>query len=142
MTQQQIQIIQDCIPILQKNGLNLTKEFYKVMFNDYPEVKPMFNMEKQESEEQPKALAMAILMAAKNIENLDNIKSFVEKVGVTHLKLGVKKEHYPIVGACLLKAIKNLLNPDDETLKAWESAYSKISQFYIKIEEDLSHKSF
>ncbi len=60
MTQEQIQIIKDCVPILQKNGEDLTKEFYKVMFNDYPEVKPMFNMEKQASGEQPKALAMAI----------------------------------------------------------------------------------
>lgn len=41
MTQEQIQIIKDCVPILQKNGEDLTKEFYKVMFNDYPEVKPM-----------------------------------------------------------------------------------------------------
>ncbi|EIA63401.1 flavohemoprotein, partial [Campylobacter coli 1091] len=63
MTQEQIQIIKDCVPILQKNGEDLTKEFYKIMFNDYPEVKPMFNMEKQASGEQPKALAMAILMA-------------------------------------------------------------------------------
>lgn len=64
MTQEQIQIIKDCVPILQKNGEDLTKEFYKIMFNDYPEVKPMFNMEKQASGEQPKALAMAILMAS------------------------------------------------------------------------------
>lgn len=65
MTQEQIQIIKDCVPILQKNGEDLTKEFYKVMFNDYPEVKPMFNMEKQASGEQPKALAMAILWQLK-----------------------------------------------------------------------------
>ncbi|HEF9432100.1 TPA: single-domain globin Cgb, partial [Campylobacter coli] len=87
MTQEQIQIIKDCVPILQKNGEDLTKEFYKVMFNDYPEVKPMFNMEKQASGEQPKALAMAILMAAKNIENLENMRSFVDKVAITHTKL-------------------------------------------------------
>ncbi|EDD1736036.1 globin, partial [Campylobacter coli] len=28
MTQEQIQIIKDCVPILQKNGEDLTKEFY------------------------------------------------------------------------------------------------------------------
>ena len=44
MTQEQIQIIKDCVPILQKNGEDLTKEFYKRISNDYPEVKPMFNM--------------------------------------------------------------------------------------------------
>lgn len=94
MTQEQIQIIKDCVPILQKNGEDLTKEFYKVMFNDYPEVKPMFNMEKQASGEQPKALAMAILMAAKNIENLENMRSFVDKVAITHTKLNGESPTY------------------------------------------------
>ncbi|MBZ7951315.1 single-domain globin Cgb [Campylobacter sp. LH-2024] len=137
MTQEQIRIIKDCIPILQKNGEELTKEFYKIMFNDYPEVKSMFNMEKQISEEQPKALAMAILIAAKNIDDLEKMRSFVDKVAITHVKLGVKEEHYPIVGTCLLKAIKSLLNPDEATLKAWEVAYNKIAKFYIDIEKTL-----
>ncbi|EAJ6575890.1 single-domain globin Cgb [Campylobacter jejuni] len=130
MTKEQIQIIKDCVPILQKNGEDLTNEFYKIMFN----------MEKQISGEQPKALAMAILMAAKNIENLENMRSFVDKVAITHVNLGVKEEHYPIVGACLLKAIKNLLNPDEATLKAWEVAYGKIAKFYIDIEKKLYDK--
>ncbi|MBZ7943699.1 single-domain globin Cgb [Campylobacter sp. RM13744] len=137
MTQEQIQIIKDCIPILQKNGEELTKEFYKIMFNDYPEVKSMFNMEKQISGEQPKALAMAILIAAKNIDDLEKMRSFVDKVAITHVKLGVKEEHYPIVGTCLLKAIKSLLNPDEAALKAWEVAYNKIAKFYIDIEKTL-----
>lgn len=137
MTQEQIQIIKDCIPILQKNGEELTKEFYKIMFNDYPEVKSMFNMKKQISGEQPKALAMAILIAAKNIDDLEKMRSFVDKVAITHVKLGVKEEHYPIVGTCLLKAIKSLLNPDEATLKAWEVAYNKIAKFYIDIEKTL-----
>lgn len=32
MTKEQIQIIKDCVPILQKNGEDLTNEFYKIMF--------------------------------------------------------------------------------------------------------------
>ncbi|MCW1360808.1 single-domain globin Cgb [Campylobacter sp. US33a] len=140
MTQEQIKIIKDCVPILQKSGEDLTKEFYKILFSDYPEVKPMFNMEKQASGEQPKALAMAILMAAKNVENLENMRNFVDKIAITHVNLGVKEEHYPIVGICLLKAIKNLLNPSEEVLKAWEIAYEKIAKFYIDIEKNLYEK--
>lgn len=140
MTKEQIKIIKDCVPILQKNGEDLTKEFYRILFSDYPEVKPMFDMEKQASGEQPKALAMAILMAAKNVENLENMRNFVDKIAITHVNLGVKEEHYPIVGNCLLKAIKNLLNPSEEVLKAWEIAYGKIAQFYIDIEKKLYEK--
>lgn len=137
MTKEQIKIIKDYAIILQKDGVLLSSEFYKIMFNDYPWIKDMFNMQKQLSKEQPKALANAILMAAKNIDNLENIRSFVDKIAITHVKLGVKKEHYPIVGACLLKAIKNLFNPDEATIQAWELAYKKIADFYISIEKKL-----
>ncbi len=41
MTKEQIAIIKECVPILQKNGESLTKEFYRVLFETYPEVKPM-----------------------------------------------------------------------------------------------------
>ncbi|EAJ2306887.1 single-domain globin Cgb [Campylobacter coli] len=141
MTKEQIQIIKDSVPILQKNGADLTTEFYKTLFNDYPEVKPMFNMEKQISGKQPKALAMGILMAAKNIQNLENMRSFVDEVAITHVALGVKEEHYPIVGACLLKTIKVVLNADETTLKAWEEAYKAIAQFYIDIEKEIYAKA-
>lgn len=140
MTKEQFRIIKDCVPILQNNGEDLTKEFYRILFETYPEVKPMFNMNKQASGEQPKALASAILMAAKNIENLENTRKFVDKVAVTHVNLNVKEEHYPLVGECLLKAIKNLLNPSDEVLKAWELAYGEIANFYIGIEKKLYAK--
>ncbi|AJC88408.1 single-domain globin Cgb [Campylobacter insulaenigrae] len=141
MTKEEIQIIKDCVPILQQNGEVLTREFYKIMFEEYPQVKPMFNMDKQNSGEQPKALALAILTAAKNIENLENMRSFVDKVAITHTNLNVKEEHYPIVGACLLKAIKVILNADDTTLKAWEKAYGIIAKFYIDIEKEIYAKN-
>lgn len=137
MTQEQIQIVQNCIPILKSNGEDLTKEFYKILFSTYPEVKSMFDMEKQENGKQPKALALAILTAAQNIQNLENMKNFVDKVAITHTNLNVKPKHYPLVGECLLKAIKNVLNADDQTLKAWEKAYEKIAKFYIDIEEKI-----
>ncbi len=54
------------------------------MFEQNPEVKPLFNMNKQESEEQPKALAMAILAVAQNIDNLEAIKPVVNRIGVIH----------------------------------------------------------
>lgn len=40
MIQEQIQIIKDCV-YFTKNEEDLTKEFYKIMFNDYPKIKPI-----------------------------------------------------------------------------------------------------
>lgn len=137
LTQEELQIIKDTIPVLKKDGENITKLFYKILFEKYPEVRPMFNMDKQASGAQPKALAMAVLNAAQNIENLENTKNFVHKIGITHTNLNVKAEHYPLVGECLLLAIKESLGVGEDVLKAWEKAYTKIANYYIEIEKEI-----
>ena len=55
LNQKTIDIIKSTVPVLKEHGLEITKTFYKTMFANNPEVKEMFNMDKQESGEQPKA---------------------------------------------------------------------------------------
>ena len=45
-------------------------------------------------------------------------------------------EHYPLVGECLLIAIKEVLQDaaSDEVIEAWGKAYGAIADFYINIE--------
>ncbi|STQ85517.1 bacitracin resistance protein BacA [Helicobacter muridarum] len=143
LDKQTIEIVQSTIPVLKTHGETITKEFYNILFSEYPHVKGMFDLEKQKNGKQPKALAMAILNAAMNIDKLENIRKQVESIGKTHVKLNVQKEHYPIVGACLIKAIKNVLQDQatDEILQAWEKAYSEIANFYIEIESKIYNES-
>ncbi|GAB0172858.1 MAG: globin domain-containing protein [Helicobacter trogontum] len=134
-----IEIVKSTVPVLKTHGETITKEFYNILFTNYPQVQGMFDMTKQKNGKQPKALAMAVLNAAMNIENLDSIRSQIESIGKTHVKLNVKKEHYPIVGECLIKALKNVLqeNATDEILQAWEKAYQEIANYYIEVEEKM-----
>ncbi len=113
-----IEIIKSTVPALQEKGVDITKHFYKTMFANNPEVKPMFDMDKQASGEQPVALANAILAAAENIDNLDAIMGAVKSIGERHVELGVLPEHYPIVGKnlalanAILAAAENIDNLD------------------------------
>ena len=109
LSQKTIEIVKSTVPVLKEHGLEITKTFYKTMFTNNPEVKEMFNMDKQESGEQPKALAMAVLAAAQNIDNLEAILPAVQKMCKAHVNANVKPEHYPIVGENLLAAIKEVL---------------------------------
>ena len=70
LDQQTIDVIKSTVPALRAHGLDITKTFYKNMFEQNPEIAPLFDMNKQKSGEQPKALAMAVLAAAQNIDNL------------------------------------------------------------------------
>lgn len=139
LSQKTIDIVKSTVPALKENGVEITKTFYKTMFENNPEVKEMFNMDKQESGEQPKALAMTVLAAAQNIDNLEVLLPAVKKIGQVHVNTNVKPEHYPIVGKNLLIAIKEVLGDaaTDEVLNAWGEAYQVIAQVFIDVEKDI-----
>ena len=75
------EIVKSTIPALKQYGEDITKVFYRELFSRYPQVQGMFDMEKQKNGKQPKALAMAILNAANNIDNLEKSRAFVENIG-------------------------------------------------------------
>ena len=139
LDQNTIEIVKNTVPVLKKHGLEITKTFYKTMFANNPEVKEMFNMDKQESGEQPKALAMTVLAAAQNIDNLDALLPAVEKIGERHCDVQIKEEHYPIVGTNLLGAIKEVLGDEatDDIIKAWGKAYGEIAKIFIAVEKEI-----
>ena len=139
LDQKTIDIIKSTVPTLKTHGMEITKTFYKNMFEQNPEVKPLFNMDKQESGEQPKALAMSILAAAQNIDNLSAIMPVVKRIGSIHCNAKVKPEHYPIVGKNLLLTIKEVLGDaaTDEVMEAWEKAYQVIADIFISVEKEI-----
>lgn len=132
-----VEVIKSTVPALREHGITITKTFYKNMFEQNPEVKPFFNMAKQESGAQPKALAMTVLAAAENIEDLGKLMPAVEKIAKVHCDCMVVSEQYPIVGKHLLGAIKEVLGDaaTDEILEAWGKAYGIIADIFIEAEK-------
>lgn len=142
LSQKTIDIVKSTVPVLKERGVEITQVFYKNMLGENPEIRAMFNPEKQKDGSQPKALAMTVLAAAQNIERLEVLIPAVEKIGRTHVNLNVKPEHYPIVGKYLLGAIKEVLGDvaTDEVLTAWGEAYGVIADVFIKVEADMYNK--
>lgn len=139
LDQKTIDIIKSTVPALKTHGVEITKTFYKNMFEQNPEVKSLFNMDKQASGEQPKALAMSVLAAAQNIDNLPAIMPVVNKIGEVHCNSKVKPEHYPIVGKHLLGAIKEVLGDaaTDEIIDAWAKTYGVLAEVFINREKEI-----
>lgn len=139
LDQKTIDIIKSTVPVLKTHGVEITTTFYKNMFEKNPEVKSLFNMDRQESGEQPKALAMSILAAAQNIDNLPAIMPVVNKIAEKHCNSNVKAEHYPIVGKHLLEAIKEVLGDaaTDEIIDAWGKTYGVLAEVFINTEKNI-----
>ena len=106
---QTIAIVKATIPALEKKGATISKVFYENMFNDHPELLDIFNETNQKLGHQQTALAMTVLAAAKNLENLETLLPQVIQISHKHRALQIQPEHYPIVGKYLIGAIKQVL---------------------------------
>ncbi|MBB6444231.1 NO-inducible flavohemoprotein [Bacillus benzoevorans] len=139
LKQTTIDIIKSTVPVLEQHGKDITTRFYQLLFGSHPELKNVFNQSNQRQGRQQTALANAVYAAAANIDNLGAIIPVVKQIGQKHRALGIKAEHYPIVGENLLKAIKDVLGDaaTDEIINAWAEAYGVIADAFIGIEGEM-----
>ncbi|MCD4838751.1 MULTISPECIES: NO-inducible flavohemoprotein [Neobacillus] len=134
-----IEIIKSTVPVLEKHGEAITTRFYQLMFGNHPELLNIFNHVNQKQGRQQKALASTVYAAAMYIDNLEAILPVVKQIAHKHRSLGIKPEHYPIVGKHLLLAIKDVLGDaaTDEIIDAWEKAYQVIADVFISVEAEM-----
>ena len=138
LTDAQRAIVKSTVPLLETGGETLTQHFYRIMLGEYPEVRPLFNQAHQASGDQPRALANSVLMYAKHIDRLEALGNLPAQIVHKHVSLQVKPAHYPIVGACLLRAIREVLGAEiatDAVIDAWGAAYQQLADILIGAEE-------
>jgi len=133
-----IQIVKSTAPALQQHGVAITTRMYERLFVD-PEIKKLFDQAAQESGEQPKRLAAAILAFAQNVDKLPVLETAIERMAERHVETGVQPEHYPAVAEALLPAIRDVLGDaaTDEVLDAWGQAYWFLADVLINREKTL-----
>lgn len=136
LSDQTIAIVKATAPALRKHGLAITQRMYERLFVD-PAVKDFFDRAAQESGEQPRRLAAAILAYAENVDQLQALDAPLARIVARHVETGVKAEHYPLVADALLPAIRDILGEaaTDEVLEAWGEAYWFLADILIGKEQ-------
>ncbi len=131
------EIIAATLPAVKENARNITEVFYPLMFERYPQVKAYFNEAHQAQGTQRQALANAVVAYAGNLDRLELLGDAVSLIVHKHASLNILPEHYPIVGECLLAAIKEVFGDvaTDEVLSAWGEAYQQLADILITAEE-------
>lgn len=124
MSADTIAIVKSTAPALREHGVAITTRMYERLFAD-PDIKALFDEAAQQSGEQPRRLAGAILAFAENADRLGALAPAIERMAARHVETGVRPEHYPAVANALLPAIKDVLGDavTDEVLNAWGEAY-------------------
>ncbi|RII81712.1 NO-inducible flavohemoprotein [Neopusillimonas maritima] len=131
--------IQASVPVLREQGVTITKTFYKNMFSEHPELTRIFNMGNQASGAQQQSLAAAVFAYADNIDQPEALTPVVSRIVHKHASVGIRAEHYPIVGRHLLGAIQETLGEaaTPDLLSAWEEAYGLLANAFIEEERKL-----
>jgi nitric oxide dioxygenase len=131
-------IVKATVPLLETGGEALTTHFYGLLLTEHPEVRPYFNQAHQASGAQPRALANSVLMYAKHIDRLEQLGDLVSQIVNKHVALDILPEHYPLVGSCLLRSIREVLGAEiatDAVIEAWAAAYGQLADLLIGLEE-------
>ena len=143
LTKQQIELVKATVPVLREHGVALTSHFYKRMLSHNPELMQVFNMGHQRAGFQQQALAGAVLAYAENIENLPALLDAVAHIANKHVSVGIRAEHYPIVGKHLIASIKEVLGDAaiPELIDAWTAAYMQLADVLIGAEKAIYDKN-
>ena len=133
-------IVTATVPLLEAGGEALVHHFYLTLFRGHPQVVPYFNQANQQGGAQQRALANGILAYARNIERLETLGPLVATIINKHVSLQIEPEHYPLVGAALLKAIREVLGAEiatDAVIDAWAAAYGQLADILIGAERQI-----
>lgn len=127
------------VPVLREHGVAITRHFYDAMFRAHPELKNLFNLGNQANGAQQQSLAAAVFAYAANHRNPGVLTPVVERIVHKHVSVGIRAEHYPIVGRHLLDAIQQVLGEAaaPPLLAAWDEAYWVLAKTLIEAEKRL-----
>lgn len=104
--------------------------FYSKLFFDYPQLKSLFRISK---EEQSKKLVDMLNVILGRLDKLETISESLSALAVRHVQYGVVPQHYQAVGEALLWTLQQGLGSDwtEETKAAWETCYSLLADTMI-----------
>ncbi len=131
------------VPVLRQHGVAITTVFYRNLFDEYPDLKNLFNMGNQAQGIQQQSLAAAVFAYAANISNPEVLAPVISRIVHKHVSLGILPEHYPIVGKHLLGGIKEVLGEaaTQPLLDAWAEAYGLLADTLISYEKALYERT-
>lgn len=134
-----LDLIDASLPAVEQHAETITRHFYTIMLRDFPSVRPLFNPAHQEAGTQARALANSVLAYGRHIRQLQVLEGAIERIVNKHVSIQVQPEHYPIVGECLLRAIRDVLGEaaTDDIVAAWGAAYQELADLLIAKEERL-----
>ena len=143
MNPKTIEIVKSTAPIVKEKGQEITERMYEIAFNERPEYRRFFENTHMKSAEaghkQAAKLAASVYAYASHIDELEKLGNAVEHIAHAHVNTRVIAEQYPVIGECLLAAMKDVLAEaaTPEVMEAWTEAYHSLADIFIEREKEI-----
>jgi len=110
---------------------DVTRRFYEILFERYPQVRPMFGASTRRQEEM---LTRALVAVIDHIEEPAWLADTLRPLGAKHVAYGVTDEMYDWVGDALIRALAEVGAGDwtPQVEKAWLAAYGAIAGLMLE----------
>lgn len=126
------ELLQANLDLVVSRDPDLMQIFYALLFERYPEVKPLFGRNSQR--EQAQMLTEAVGMLVANVDDPEFVRSTMLAVGKKHLDYGVEDRMYGWVGECLVATLERV-SAEAWTAKlqtAWTETLTAISGIAVE----------
>ena len=143
MTPETIKIVKSTAPVVKEKGKEITERMYEIAFNERPEYRRFFEnthmKSPEEGRKQAAKLAASVYAYACHIDELEKLGNAVEQIAHAHVNTRVIAEQYPVIGECLLAAMKDILGDaaTPEVMEAWTEAYNSLADIFITREKEI-----
>ena len=128
-----IDLLERSFALVKGNGEEFASQFYANLFLDYPALKPLFAH--TQFKMQGEKLFASLVFVVDNLKQPEALDNALKGLGTRHVKYGVLPQHYPFVGASLLKTFEAALGATDwtpEVQQAWADAYGAVTQLMLE----------
>jgi hemoglobin-like flavoprotein len=126
-----VSLLRSSFELVVERQPQLTKRFYEILFDRYPQAKPLFG--RNSADKQQKMLQDALVAVLDHLEDGSWLTEQLGALGAKHVDYGVTDEMYGWVGASLLATLEEVAGDawTPALAGAWTEAYGAITQLML-----------
>lgn len=109
--------------------------FYSDLFLRHPQIRDMFPVSMAAQRDH---LLQALATIVSDVENTDQLTTYLQALGRDHRKFGTLTAHYDLLGTSFLATLAHFSGPEwtPELAAEWQAAYGLIAQVMIRAAAD------
>jgi hemoglobin-like flavoprotein len=118
--------LRESFDLVVERSPRLTRRFYEILFERYPQARPLFG---KSLEMQEQMLTRALVAVIDRVEDGAWLTETLHALGAKHVDYGVTDEMYPWVGDALLATLQEVAAEawTPRIASAWQDAYGAIA---------------